>query len=280
MECFQPVGSFKIRGVGRLCRQYVKDGRTHLVSSSGGNAGYAVAYAGHRLNVKVTVFVPETTSTDVASRIESLGAAVKTHGRVLDETDEEARRFQKETGAAYVPPFDHPTIWAGHATVIEEAVTQCPKPDAVVVSVGGGGLMCGVLAGMHANGWGDVPVIAAETKGTHSLAATIQAGKLVKLDHITSIATSLGAKRVSAEAFAWTKKHEIIPHVVTDQEAVQACQSFADDHRVLVEPACGAALTAVYNKTAVIKRFNSVLVIVCGGIGVTIDKLRSWQHQL
>ncbi|MBN2687918.1 MAG: pyridoxal-phosphate dependent enzyme, partial [Deltaproteobacteria bacterium] len=71
MECFQPAGSFKIRGIGYLCRDAVTSGITHLVSSSGGNAGYAVAFAGRRLGVSVTVFVPETTPESVRKRIES-----------------------------------------------------------------------------------------------------------------------------------------------------------------------------------------------------------------
>lgn len=101
-----------------------------------------------------------------------------------------------------------------------------PKPDVVALAVGGGGLLCGVLQGLHARGWDDVPVVAAETDGAASLAAAIAAGRPVMLPAITSIATSLGARQVSARAFAWTREHAVHSAVVSDAEAVRACLFF------------------------------------------------------
>ena len=84
MECFQPAGSFKIRGIGLLCKEFKKNGVDHFITSSGGNAGYSVAYAGKRLEAKVTVIVPETTLKDVCERINQEGAEIIIQGAVCD----------------------------------------------------------------------------------------------------------------------------------------------------------------------------------------------------
>ena len=280
MECYQPAASFKIRGIGRLCQDAVTSGITHLISSSGGNAGYAVAYAGRKLKVPVTVIVPETTPESVRNRIESEGATVQVHGRVWDEAHTYALAFCQKMNGAYIPPFDHPVIWEGHATLIDELVTQCSKPDAIILSVGGGGLLCGVVEGLHKNGWDDIPVIVVETEGAASLAASVAAGKLVTLDSIDTIATTLGAKRVAARAFEWTRRHPITTITVTDKAAVKASRAFANDHRMLVEPACGASLSLIYDRSVAVEGAESIVVIVCGGIGVSIDALIEWEQFL
>ncbi len=280
MECFQPSGSFKARGIGTLCKEAADNGSTRLVSSSGGNAGYAAAYAGRVLGLKTTVVVPENTSTIARQRIASQGAEVIVQGAAWDEADQYARRLVEEVNGAYIPPFDNPTIWRGNSTMVDEIVTQCPKPGVIVLSVGGGGLLCGVIEGLHRHGWEDVPVIAAETIGADSLAQSIEAGELITLPGITSIATTLGARQVAAQAFAWTQNHRVIPLVVSDGEAVDAAWQFANDQRVLVEPACGASLTVMYSHREALSAFESALVIVCGGTGITADKLLAWKREL
>jgi L-serine/L-threonine ammonia-lyase len=279
MECYQPAGSFKIRGIGALCQHHQVSGAERLVSSSGGNAGLAAAYAGRKLGLPVTVVVPSTTSTLAKERIAAEGAEIIIHGSVWDEADAHARRIVEETASGYIHPFNHPVIWEGHATLIDEAAQQIPRPDAVLVAVGGGGLMCGVLQGMHRNGWQDVPLLAAETEGAASFAASVAAGERVELGAITSIAKTLGAKQVAQDAFDWTKKHTIHPVTVSDADTVDACLRLADDLRVITEPACGAALAPVYNQTGYIDDYQSVLVVVCGGSGVTIEQLLTWRSE-
>lgn len=274
MECFQPSGSFKIRGIGRLAQEAVQTGRRQLVSSSGGNAGLAAAYAGKKLGVPVTVFVPKTTNPIYLQRLELGYAKVVITGDVWDEANEAALEFVSlHKDAAYIPPFDHPTIWAGHASMIDEIVQQCDKPDAVIASVGGGGLLCGILEGMKQHGWLDVDTFTVETEGAASFAASLKAGELITLDKIDTVATTLGAKRVANKLFEWSQKKTITPITVSDAAAIDACRAFADDHRVLVEPACGAMLSAVYNciQHPSLYKHQSILAIVCGGAGVSTD---------
>lgn len=277
MECFQPAGSFKIRGIGLLCKEFKENGVDHFISASGGNAGYSVAYAGKRLEAKVTVIVPETTPKDVCERINQEGAEVIIQGPVWDESHKYALKLANDLGAAYIPPFDHPTIWKGHSTIVDEMVQQCQRrPDAIILSVGGGGLLCGVVEGLQRNNWHDVKIIAVETEGADSLSSSVKTGRLVTLDRIDSIATCLGAKQVAAQAFEYSQSYPITTYTVTDQEAVNACKMFSYDHRVLVEPACGASLSVVYNNSEIINSLKTVLIIVCGGIGVSLEKLEEW----
>lgn len=276
LEALQPSGSFKNRGIGALARELVDGGARCLVSSSGGNAGLAVAYAGRRLGVQVHVVLPTTTPAMMHDRLRAEGAVVSRHGADWNAADVLARSLAQAAGAAYLPPFDHPTLWRGHATMMHEAVRQGPKPGMVVLSVGGGGLLCGVIEGLRAIGWGDVPVLAVETEGAASLHAALTAGTLVSLPRIDTVAVTLGARQVAAQALALSQAHAVHSHVVTDAAAIQACARFLDDHRLLVEPACGAALAPLYARAPVLRDVASVLVIVCGGSGVTGALLQEW----
>lgn len=283
MDNLQPSGSFKLRGIGLLCQRSVAAGATHLICPSGGNAGFAAAVAGVSLGVRTTVIVPATTPSSVCRAIAALGAAVLVHGDVWDEANAEALRCCVRPGAVYIPPFDHPDIWDGNATVIDEAVAQAAANgahfDAVVCSVGGGGLLCGVLEGLHRNGLPEVPVLAVETEGAASYAAALQAGAPVTLGSITSVASSLGARRVAQAAVDWRLRHDIRSVIVTDAQAVDACTRFADDARALVEPACGAALAAGYQALATLDAFSAPLFIVCGGIGIDLATLGDLQRR-
>jgi L-serine/L-threonine ammonia-lyase len=280
LEALQPSGSFKVRGLGYACAKAVERGARALVTSSGGNAGVAVAYAGRALGVRVTVVVPTRTTPEARAKIAGFGAEVRVHGEVWDDAHEEAVEVAAREGGAYVHPFDDPEVWAGHASLVREVAQRMPQPDAVVLSVGGAGLLCGALEGMHAVGWTKVPVVAVETEGAASYAAALREGRAVDIGRIDSIATTLGARRVAEEAVSWSRRHEIVSHLVSDAAAVRACLRFLDDHRLMVEPSCGAALAAMYEAAPVLRAKRAVLGIVCGGSGVTIAQLLTWSKAL
>lgn len=279
LEALQVPGSFKIRGIGLACEHYAQQGAKRFVSSSGGNAGLAVAYAGRKLGVPVAVVVPATTSARAIQLLKQEGAEVTVHGASWQEANALAQSVLSDTDA-FLHPFDNPLLWAGHASMIDEVAATGTKPDAVVLSVGGGGLLAGVMEGLARNGWSDVPVIAVETHGAASLDAAMQARARVTLDAITSIATSLGARQVCEQAFALSQTGKVQSVLVSDKEALAACTRFLDDHRLLVEPACGAALAAVYGNAPALAPFSKVLVIVCGGATATADNLQQWTQQL
>jgi L-serine/L-threonine ammonia-lyase len=278
MEALQPTGSFKIRGVGLACEEYARRGARRFISSSGGNAGIAVAYAGRHLRIPVTVVVPESTSEHAKTLIRLESGEVIVHGASWQEANALAQSMIGER-TAFIHPFDDPLLWRGHAGMIEEVTRAGVRPDAVVLSVGGGGLLCGVVEGLRRSGMENVPVIATETTGADSFAQSLAAGRRITLAGITSIATSLGARQVCEQAFRWSTVHPVKSAVVSDEAAVFACERFLNEHRVLVEPACGASLALVYERNAALQSAGTLSVIVCGGATATMDQLQAWSSQ-
>ena len=272
MEALQPTGSFKIRGIGFACQRLLESGCRGFLCSSGGNAGLAVAYAGRQLGVPVTVVVPVSTPERARSLIRDQGAAVVVFGQSWQESHDRAQTMLDED-VAYLHPFDDPLIWEGHASLIAETLPSGFEIDTIVLSVGGGGLLCGIAEGLHAVCRPDIAIVTAETVGADSFSRSVQAGRLVALERISSVATSLGAKEVAEKALEVSGELEVVPCVVSDREAVDACLQFADDHRVVVEPACGAALALAYKGERVLQQAGDVLLIVCGGAGVSYRDL-------
>ncbi len=214
-------------------------------------------------------------------------------------------------------------MWTGHSTVIDEIITQLLespssaniKIGAVLASVGGGGLLSGIFEGIERNYYCEnevrtnvirgSKVVACETEGAASFAASFVAssssatlgGKMVRLNGITSVATSLGALEVTPAVIQRAHRHQdrgqggtgedVLSYVCTDSEAVDACIKFAGDHRLLVEPACGAALAPLYSERLRSALFDelrrdensAVVVEVCGGSGVNLELLEGWKTQ-
>lgn len=295
LDAMQASGSFKDRGMAHLCATFQKEGTTELISSSGGNAGLAVATVGGRLGLDVSVIVPETTKPLVIAKLESLGAKVTIHGVNWNEADGLARETvdAKPDGAAeYVSPYDNPLLWTGHSSLVDEIANQLEaaeeglSPGAIVVSVGGGGLLCGVLEGCARRKL-STKVIASETDGASCFKQSWEAedGKPVTLPGIDSVATSLGATSCTPVALERARSHDggFDATACTDEEAVDACVRFARDHRMLVEPACGAALAVAYSERLREKHLRDVdgpiVIEVCGGSGVDIDLLYGWKKE-
>ncbi|KAI4243171.1 MAG: hypothetical protein L6R42_010825 [Xanthoria sp. 1 TBL-2021] len=201
------------------------------------------------------------------------------------------RLLRNDEGGVYVPPFDHPEIWEGHSTLVSEVARQLRDQgeegaDAMVCSVGGGGLLCGVLLGLerqHCDWSRDCKVLALETEGAESLHKSLQQGQLITLPSITTIATSLGATRVAQKAFDLAQKHGIKSAVLSDAEAAMGCWRFADDERIIVEPACGINLAVCYDGR--LKKLlpeltpqSKVVIVVCGGSNVTLETLMAYRN--
>ncbi len=119
MEALQAPGSFKMRGIGHACEQYKLRGAQRFISSSGGNAGIAAAYAGNRLGLPVLVVVPETTSARAIALMRRERAEVRVHGASFQEANALALSMVGEHDA-FIHPFDDPLLWTGHASMVDE----------------------------------------------------------------------------------------------------------------------------------------------------------------
>lgn len=265
---------------------------THFYSSSGGNAGLAAVTAAVSLGRPATVIVPLTTPAFMIAKILTAGATqVLQRGVSWQEADTYLRDellTKDPVNGVYVPPFDHPEIWAGNSTMIDEIEDQLPgggRPDAIIGSVGGGGLFCGIMHGLVKKNWTDtVSVLAMETQGAESLAKSLEKGSLITLPTITSIAKSLGATRVASQAFCLAQDYPRVKSVVlTDAEAAMGCWRLADDERLLVEPACGVSVATCYdgrlNSSLVpgLNKDSKVVVVICGGSNVSLEMLVEWK---
>ncbi|KAI0883198.1 pyridoxal-phosphate dependent enzyme [Annulohypoxylon maeteangense] len=309
LENLQPSGSFKSRGIGYMMQKAMFGKRTsdaHFYCSSGGNAGLACATAAAILNRPCTIVVPLSTKEHIIEKLRLLGAKVHQAGShwALADAHLRSELLANDSVGVYVPPFDHPDIWEGASTLVDEIIAQVKsynvsQIDGIICNCGGGGLLNGIMTGVEKNfstSSSSHPkpkprVLALETIGADSLNASVHAGHLVTLPAITSIATSLGAQRVSEESFRWSQEASYLTSlVVSDAEAVAATMRFADDARMLVEVACGATIATVYNgdlrrvlggeeMSDEEWRGKNVVVIVCGGSNVSLDALGVWGEQ-
>jgi L-serine/L-threonine ammonia-lyase len=277
MECFQPSGSFKNRGMGAQCAYYAKEGYKGVVIASGGNAALAAAYSARNLGLAAVTVVSTKSPSFMHDKLRREGAEVIVHGSSWKESNQKAMEIAEKNNYAPLSPFDHEAIWKGNSTLVPEIVDSGIKPDAVLLSVGGGGLMCGVVQGLKDAGWKNVAVITSEPEGAAGLYQSLKEGRLVTLDRVESIATSLCAPRVAERAFELSRQHPVRPTTVTDSEAAGACVRFSEDHRVVVEPACGAALAPLYGKSSLLDDYSTIVVVVCGGNLVSLDLLEEWK---
>jgi L-serine/L-threonine ammonia-lyase len=276
MENLQPSGSFKLRGMGFLCSQAKAQGKRRVVCPSGGNAGFATAIAAASLGLSACIVVPHTTPESTRARIRKTGAEVIVHGKVWDEANQRAKELSQDADTEYVPAFDHPVLWEGHSTLVDEVLEVCPQMDAMVTSVGGGGLLAGILTGLIRHGRTDCRIIACETEGAASFAAAMKAGHPIRLPRIDTVATSLGAAKVAP----WPVQHlRDFPHqcvVLSDEDAIMGVVRFASDLRQLVEPACGVSLAVAYLDHPAIADAHDVVIVVCGGVSVSAQLVAGW----
>lgn len=273
-------------GIGNLIRLSLdKHPQGHFYCSSGGNAGLACVVAARSYGRPATIVVPLSTKPMMIAKLRDEGASeVIQVGASWQEADDHLRNvlLANDKHGVYVPPFDHPDVWAGAATMATEIEEQLGVPaDAVVCCVGGGGLFAGLAQGLDANA---THLVTVETEGAASLHASVKAGHLVTLPGITSIATSLGAVRVAPQAFEDASKDNVTTTTVSDAQAVDGCVRFLDHHRMLVEPACGATLALVYSGLleAAVPRLSpdsKVVLIVCGGSNINAEMLAQYRTQ-
>jgi len=282
LENLQPCGSFKLRGIQALCNLGLRQGfkKKHFISSSGGNAGLATAYCGKKMGIKTTVVVPKSTPLWAINKIKEQGAHIIVHGSAWVQADALAQELcQKNKSSLYIPPFDNPQILLGHSSMVLELKKQIKKPSAIILAVGGGGLLGGVIQGLKAVGWHDVKIYASETKGAACFRAALNKNQPVDIAFTNTIAVTLAAPQISAQAFILSQSHPVISKVVSDAQALHACIHFANEHRMLVEPSCGAALSLLHHDSQVQKEKNPLL-IVCGGAGVSLELINRWQQML
>ncbi len=264
LEHLQIGGSFKVRGAlsclltedpGRLARG--------VVTASGGNHGIGVAYAAAQVGAKAVVYLPESAPAATERRLAALGAEAVRGGRAWDDAWQTALAHAERTGALAVHPFEDPLVIAGQASVGLELFDQAPDLDVALVAIGGGGLIAGVAAALHARSPA-TRVLGVEPEGAASMTVSLRAGQVTPLDEVRTIAGTLAPRSVGPNTLAIAQREAVSVVLVSDDEMRAAMRRLWDDLRLLVEPAGAAAVAALLSGRAPLGAARHVAVLVCG----------------
>jgi threonine dehydratase len=267
LENEQPVGAFKIRGAYNAIRRLPYDVRQRgVITYSSGNHGQAVAYAAKQFGVRAVIVMPETAPAVKIDGVKRWGGEVVLAGRTSEDRHKKADELAARDGLAVVPPFDHPDIVAGQATVALEIVEQLPDVAMVVVPVGGGGLISGVVTGLAAAG-SRAAVWGVEPAGAPKLQRSLAAGAPVRLERTASVADGLITLTVGAVPFAELARHrERLRGVVLveDDSIRDAVHYLWRTCQLAVEPS-GAATTAALLSGAIQPSEEGATVLIVSG---------------
>jgi len=268
LENLQPVGAFKLRGAYTAIRRMPSDVRRGgVITYSSGNHGQAVAYAAQLVGLRAVIVMPETAPAVKVAGVKKWGGEVVFAGRTSEDRQARAEEIAAREGLAIVPPFDHPDIVAGQATVGLEIAEQLPDVATVVAPVGGGGLIAGVVTGLAAAGSRAI-VSGVEPAGAPKLQRSLAAGRPVRLERTASIADGLITLTVGAIPFAQLAAHRdrVAGVTLVDEDALrEAVQFLARECRLPVEPS-GAATTAAVRSGALRPVPPTVLVVSGGNV--------------
>jgi len=244
-ECFQITGSFKVRGACNILAALSGEERDRgLVTCSSGNHGAALSYAASHFGCPpTTVFVPEGAEETKKSRIRAYGAEIREEGRDFLETYETAQRFVKTTGAAYIHSHGDPRVIAGQGTIGLEILAELPDVEAVVVPVGGGGLISGVAAAVT-SGRPDAEIFGVEAAAAPGAFLSFRDGYCHESVEIkASLADGLlGTLTPLTYSLASRLVKEI--QIVEEEEIVRAMKAFLEYEQILVEGSASVGLAA------------------------------------
>jgi threonine dehydratase len=269
LEGLQPVRSFKVRGaLTRMVRMAPEERSAGVITASGGNHGMGVAYAAQAFGVPATVYVPTNANRHKLEAMREMGARVVEHGEIYQEAYQEARRNQGRQ--TFLHAYDDPDVVAGQGTVALEVLAELPEFDTVLVPVGGGGLIAGVAAYLEERLPG-ARVIGVEPTGAAALKASLDAGRPVTLERVSTIADGLAASSPGRLCFEIARRRVERVILVEDGELLEAIRLCAELEHLLVEPAGAAALAALLNHYR--PSPGERVVVILSGANVTDEVL-------
>ena len=270
-EHLQVTGSFKPRGaINRVLQLSPEERSRGLIAVSAGNHAQAVALAGARAGVPVTVVMPAHASQAKAEAADAYGATVILHGHEMAETFARMEELRERQGLTLMHPFDDLGVIAGQGTVGLEILEDLPEVDVIVVASGGGGLINGIAAAVRQQR-PSVRVIGVEPRASNALTLGVAAGVPVPI-RPASIADGLGAPFASALTIDLARRY-VADIVLLDEGTIAAGMRFALERmKQLLEPAGAAALGALLAGRIAIQTGETVCVVACGG-NVDLDRL-------
>lgn len=259
LEQLQLSGSFKARGMfNRLLAHPVPP--SGVIAASGGNAGIATATAARALGVPAEIFVPKVISAAKRERLEKLGATVVVTGAAYADAFAACQQRQRETGALMTHAYDQPEVLAGAGTLAREIEQQMGVPDALLVSVGGGGLVGGLAAGFA----GRTRIVALEPERAPTLHAALAAGAPVDVEVGGIAADALGARRLGSLAWDVVQRHPLQSVVLRDEDILDAQKWLWQSLKLAVEPAAALPLAALRSGAVEVAAGQRICLVLCG----------------
>ena len=276
-ENMQVTGAYKIRGAYyKISTLSDEEKARGLVTASAGNHALGVAYAAQAAGVSATIVMPTTTPLVKVNNTKDYGAKVVLHGETFDDAAELAAKLSEEEGLTYVHPFNDPAIATGQGTISYEIFQDLPDVDVILVPIGGGGLATGVstLAKLLNP---NVTVIGVEPSGAASMKASLDAGHVVTLDRVETIADGVAVKTPGDQIFPYIQKN--IDDIITipDDELVDAFLDMMEKHKMIVENAGLLPIAALSHLKC---RGKNVVPVLSGGNMDVITVASLVQHGL
>jgi threonine dehydratase len=264
LESLQVTGSFKARGaMNRVLAATGSEIAGGLVTASGGNHGLAVARTAFAKGVPATIFVPSGVSPVKVVKMKAWDARVEVVGDVFDQANEAALAFATRSGALYIHPFADPLVVAGQGTLGLDILEDLPDMDAILIAIGGGGLISGMSTAIRARR-PSVRIVGVEPTGSPTLKACLDAGEVVTLPKITSRVPTMSCRRTDERVFATVRDNvdEIV--LVEDEEMAEAARWLWFEMGVAADLSGAASLAAVRRHPDALAGARHVCALVCG----------------
>ena len=261
LECFQPIRVFKIRGAYNKISQVPEKS---VVAVSSGNHGLAVAYCARILGKHSTIVLPETAVEEKVNSIVEYGGNAIKYGKYHRDREAKANEIVRDTGAAFIHPFNDPAIIAGNGTCGLELVSQLADFDSVVVPVGGGGLISGIAMAVKMKK-PKTRVFGVEPAGASKMDAALKAGHPVDMESPRSIADGLIPSTVGDLTLEAVKNYVDGLYKVTDDEILSAMKLLIREAHIFPEPSGAASTAALLSRGEDETLGEKVVVVVSGG---------------
>ena len=264
-ENAQRTGSFKERGARNALAQLAPDQKKRgVIAASAGNHAQALAYQGKLLGIPATVVMPQYAPLIKVTNCQRLGATVVLHGHDFADAKSHAHALAAEKGLAYIDGYDDPAIIAGQGTLGLEILDQAKDVDAVIVPVGGAGLIAGVSLAIKSVR-PQTKVVAVEAENVASFSAALNAGKPTKFDLKPTLADGLAIPQVGANAFAVARDHVDQTITVSEEQIAIAILRLIELEKTVVEGAGATPLAALLSGKLPELAGKRVVLPLCGG---------------
>ncbi len=270
LENLQITGSFKERGaLNRLLTLTPDEAKRGVIAASAGNHGMAVAYHGQRLKIAATIVMPLHAPLIKVSRVRHYGAQTVLHGSDYDAAFTEAQRLAQEKGLTFIHGFNDPWVVAGQGTIGLELYEQNPDLNAVVVPVGGGGLIAGIALILKTLN-PKIRIIGVQAEAVPSMKAALEKGGPIRLPPATTIADGIAVREVGETPFALAKHYVDDIVTVSEGEIANAVLLLLETEKTVAEGAAAVPLAAVINKKTGLAKSNVGIVITGGNIDMNL----------